>query len=206
LKVTSRWRLAVCLKGTVSHFYFIKFCQILAMKLNVCKEITSVDLNDKTIASLQPNVSPGRYNLKLQANKTNFENSSAQQYFKNPYCNPFQSSSLLAIRTFVCICCVIEMFLQCFNRLFLYFTEFDDHFPWLNLAKIRDTVPSKRAWPMFPKWCKRQGLWVELSGKSQECVGLLKAVIYVAYIVHGQIQWTLWITKSLLVTKCGRWI
>ena len=38
------------------------------MKLNVCKEITSMDINDKTIDSLQPNVSPGRYNLKLQAN------------------------------------------------------------------------------------------------------------------------------------------
>ena len=38
------------------------------MNLNVCKEITSMDINDKTIASLQPNVSPGRYNLKLQAN------------------------------------------------------------------------------------------------------------------------------------------
>ncbi len=29
-----------------------------------------MDLNDKTIALLQPNVSPGRYNLKLQANET----------------------------------------------------------------------------------------------------------------------------------------
>jgi len=111
------------------------------MKLNVCKEITSMDLNDKTIASLQPNVSPWRYNLKLQANEINFENCSAQQYFKNPYRNPFQSSSLLAIRTFFCICCVIEMFLHCFKRLFLYFTEFDGHFPCLNLAKICDTVP-----------------------------------------------------------------
>ena len=30
------------------------------MKFNVCKEITSVYLNDKSIASLQPNVSPAR--------------------------------------------------------------------------------------------------------------------------------------------------
>ena len=131
VKLESNIALETCgyFERAVPHFYFIEFCEILAMKLNVCKEITSVDLNDKTIASLQPNVSPGRYNLKLQGNKTNFGNSSAQQYFKNPYCNPFQSSSLLAIRTFVSICCVIEMFLQCFNRLFLYFTEFDDHFP-----------------------------------------------------------------------------
>ena len=43
------------------------------MKLNVCKEITSMDVNDKTIASLQPNVSPGNYNLKLQAKEINFE-------------------------------------------------------------------------------------------------------------------------------------
>ncbi len=91
------------------------------MKLNVCKEITSMDLNDKTIASLQPNVSPGRNNLKLEANTINFENCSAQQHFKNPYRNPFQSLSLLAIRTFFCIWCVIEMFFHCFKRLFLYF-------------------------------------------------------------------------------------
>ncbi len=52
------------------------------MKLNVCKEITSIVLNDKTIASLQPNVSLGRYNFKIQANKVNFENCLAQQYFK----------------------------------------------------------------------------------------------------------------------------
>ncbi len=82
------------------------FCQILAIKLNVCKEITSMDLNDKTIASLQSNVFPGRCNLKILANETNFESCSAQQYFKNPYRNPFQSSSLLAIRTFIRICCV----------------------------------------------------------------------------------------------------
>ena len=70
------------------------------MKLNVCKEITSVHLNDKAIASLQPNVSLRHYNLKLLANEINFENCSAQQFFKNPYHNPFhQSSSLLAIRT-----------------------------------------------------------------------------------------------------------
>ena len=102
------------LKGLCHGFFF----QILAMKINVCKEITSMDLNDKTIASLQPNVFPGRYNLKLQANEINFENSSAQQYF-----NPFRSFSLLAIRTFFCICFVIEMFLYCFKWLFLCFTE-----------------------------------------------------------------------------------
>ena len=94
----------------------------------VCKEITSMDLNDKTISSLQPNVSPGNYNLKLQANEINFENCSAQQYFKNSHCNPFQSSSLLAIRSFFCICCVIEMFIHCFKGLLLYFTEFYGHF------------------------------------------------------------------------------
>ena len=92
------------------------------MKFNVSKEITFMDVNDKTIASLQPNVSPGRYNLKLQANEIYFENCSAQQYFKNPYRNLFQSSSLLSIRTFFCICCVIEIFLHCFKRLSLYFT------------------------------------------------------------------------------------
>ena len=81
---------------------------MLAMKLNVCKEITSMDLNKKHIASLQPNVSSGCFNLKLQANEMNFENCSAQQYFKNPYRNPFQSSLLLAIRTFFCISCLLK--------------------------------------------------------------------------------------------------
>ena len=47
--------------------------------------------NDKTIASLQPNVSLRHYYLKVQANEINFENCSAQHYFKNTYCNPFQS-------------------------------------------------------------------------------------------------------------------
>ncbi len=42
------------------------------MKRNVCKEITPMDPNDKRIASLQPNLFPGRYNLKLQENNTNF--------------------------------------------------------------------------------------------------------------------------------------
>ncbi len=44
-------------KGTVSRLskvYFISICQILAMKLNVCKENIALDLNDKTIALLQP--------------------------------------------------------------------------------------------------------------------------------------------------------
>ncbi len=107
--------------------YFINLYQILAMKLNVCKEIISMDLNDKTIASLQPNVSPGRYNLKFRTKKINFENCSAKQYFKNPYLNPFQYSLLLAIRTFFCIWCASEMFLHCFKRLFLYFNEFDGY-------------------------------------------------------------------------------
>ncbi len=111
------------------------------MKLTVYEEIASMDVNDKTIASLQPNVSSGRYNVKLQANKINFENCSAQQYLKNSYRNPFQSSSLLAIRTFFCIWCVIEMFLRCFKWLFLYISELDGHIPCLNLAKIRETVP-----------------------------------------------------------------
>ena len=47
--------------------------------------ITPMDLNDKIIASLQSNVSPVRYNLKLPSNGINFENCSAKQFFKNPY-------------------------------------------------------------------------------------------------------------------------
>ncbi len=65
--------LAVKLKGTVScpnKVHFIMFCQILAMKLNVCKEITSVVLCDKTVASLLTNVSPRRYNVKIHGKQT----------------------------------------------------------------------------------------------------------------------------------------
>ena len=65
------------------------------MKLNVYKEVAFMDLNDKTIASLQPNVSPGRYNLKLQANESNFENCSANSISK-----PI-SQSVLIFFTFV---------------------------------------------------------------------------------------------------------
>ncbi len=36
------------------------FGQVLAMKLNVCIEIVTVDQSFKTIASLQPAVSPKR--------------------------------------------------------------------------------------------------------------------------------------------------
>ena len=42
------------LKATVSRLslvYFIRFCQIPAMKLNVCQEITSMELNDKIVTS-----------------------------------------------------------------------------------------------------------------------------------------------------------
>ena len=34
-------------------------------------------LNEKIVPSLQPNMSPGRYNFNLQANEINFENCSA---------------------------------------------------------------------------------------------------------------------------------
>ena len=72
----------------------------------------SMDLIDKTIASLQPNVSPGPYNLKLQANEINFENRSAQHYFKNPYIAI--RFNLLhfcpSVRSFVFAAGVIEMF------------------------------------------------------------------------------------------------
>ncbi len=42
------------------------------MKINVCEEITSMNENDKSIALLQPTMSPGRFNLKLQANVITF--------------------------------------------------------------------------------------------------------------------------------------
>ncbi len=60
IKIVSKYKLTDInlFSSSFSEVYFIQFCKILALKL-VCKEITNVDLNDKTIASLQPNVSPG---------------------------------------------------------------------------------------------------------------------------------------------------
>ncbi len=81
-----------------------------------------MDPNDKTIVSLQPDVSPGRYKLTLQANETNLEICSAKQYFKNPNNNPFQSSSLLAIRT-RSIVFAIEMFLHSVLRGYFYISS-----------------------------------------------------------------------------------
>ena len=74
---------------------------------------------------------------KLQANEINFENCSAQQYFKNPYRNPFQSSSLLPIRTFFCICCVIEI-ISVHRMLW--------PFPMHKFGQIRDKASLLRDW------------------------------------------------------------
>ncbi len=112
------------------------------MKLNVCKEFTPMDPNEKTIASLQPNVSPRRYNLKFQTNETNFEDCSAQQYFKNK--SILQSVSIFFIfghqyllLYFLCHWKVLSLF----SEVNFYFTEIEGHFRCLNFAKIRDTVP-----------------------------------------------------------------
>ena len=70
--VITKKRVCYGFKGTVPRLnllYFIKLCEILAMKLHVCEEIITMDLNDKALASLQPNMSPG--------NETAFENCSA---------------------------------------------------------------------------------------------------------------------------------
>ncbi len=47
---------------------FSGFCQKITVTL-VCKEITSVDLNDKTTVSLQPNVPPGHYEFKVTSKR-----------------------------------------------------------------------------------------------------------------------------------------
>ena len=60
------------------------------MKLNVCKEIASVHVNGKTIAYLQPHVSPGRYDIKkLQANEIDFENCLAHSISKTQIAKRF---------------------------------------------------------------------------------------------------------------------
>ncbi len=65
------------------------------MKLNVCKEITFIhvfiDLTDKTIASLQPIVSPGRYNVCYKQTRLSLKTVQPNGISKHLYCHPFQS-------------------------------------------------------------------------------------------------------------------
>ncbi len=56
----------------------LRFVKQSLWNLMLEKKLTSVDLNIwQNIALLQPNVSPGHYNLNIQANEINFENCSA---------------------------------------------------------------------------------------------------------------------------------
>ena len=62
---------------SVKHVAGTKIAAKFPNTCNGCEESTAMDLNGKTIALLQPNMSPRSYNLKLQSNEINFENCSA---------------------------------------------------------------------------------------------------------------------------------
>ena len=108
------------------------------MKLNVCKEITSIDLFDETIAFSTECVSQAL--LSKVTSKRDFTTVQPNSISKTHIAIRFNLLQFLAIRTFFCTCCVTKMFLHCFKWLFLYFTEFYGHFPCLNWAKIRVTA------------------------------------------------------------------
>ena len=107
------------------------------MKLNVCKEIMSMDLHDKTIASLQPNVSLGRYKQIRLTLKAVQPNSISKTYIAIRF-------NLLhfwpSVRSFV-FAVLSKCFFTVLSGYFLYFTELYGHFRCLNLAKIRETAP-----------------------------------------------------------------
>lgn len=78
-------------KGTVSWLslvYFTKLCQIFPMKLNITD--VTMDLSDKTIASLQAHFLPGVMFKGLKQVLL----SSTSSFSKSPYRNPFQSSEI----------------------------------------------------------------------------------------------------------------
>ncbi len=85
---------------------------------------------------------------KEYVDKIDFENCSAGPYFKNPYCNPFQSSTLLAIHTFFAFGVSFKYSFTVLRGYFIYLNKFDVHFLYLSLAKIRDAVPLTE-WKQF---------------------------------------------------------
>ncbi len=97
-----------------------------------------MDLNDKTIALFQPNMSPGRYNLSYKQTRLTLKTVQPDSILKTYI--PIRFNLLHfwpPVPSFALFCCVVEILsVYCFKRLFLYFTEFDGHFSCLNLAQI----------------------------------------------------------------------
>ena len=82
-----------------------------------------MDLNDKTMASFQTNISPWGYNKVWQKNENNFLEMR------------LTSLQFLYIRTFVCSYCFIEMLFHCS---YFYAVPNLVAMIYLNLAKFRD--------------------------------------------------------------------
>ena len=98
---------------------FANYSPSVAMELKVSKEITCKWQNQRSKANKY--VSWALF-LKLQVEGINFEKLLGWTVFKNPNFNPFQSSSVLPIRSICCFCYVILTFLLSFKRLFLCFS------------------------------------------------------------------------------------
>jgi len=75
-----------------------------------------MDLNDKSLASLQPKVSPWRYILESQANEINFDLKTVQpnSISKTHIAIRFNLLHFWPSGTFFCICCVVEIFFHYF--------------------------------------------------------------------------------------------
>ncbi len=123
------------------------------MKLNVCKEINSLILNDNTIASLQLHVSPGRHKLKLQADKINFENCPPDHISKAHIAIRFNLRHFWPSVPSFAFDVLFKYSFTVLRCYFIHLNEFDGHFLCLSLAKIRDTVPLKASFFVLHNYC-----------------------------------------------------
>ncbi len=83
---------------------------------------------------------PGRYNLKLQADKINFENCSAGPYFKTHIAICFSLLFWPSVPSFA-FGVLFKYSFTVLRGYFICLNEFNDHFLCLSLAEILDTVP-----------------------------------------------------------------
>ena len=77
------------------------------MELKVSKEFTGKSGKLQNQRSETNKCVPSALFLKLQAVGINFQKLLGWTVFKNPNFSPFQSSSVLPIRSICCFCCVI---------------------------------------------------------------------------------------------------
>ena len=105
-------QLSLIIKGAVSRpvhlFNFANYSPSIAIELKVSKEITCKWQNRRSETNKYVSWA---LLLKLQAAGINSEKLLGWKVLKNPYFNPFQSSSVLPIRSICCFCYVILTFL-----------------------------------------------------------------------------------------------